>query len=192
MPQAGGVRKYNKNFECANIFVFLQNPNFFPNSKICIIRKKAVLLQRIFKARTMKTRLVWDKILRMGMKLCMLTGVAFTFAACYGVREPVFEFEASGDITNQENKPIENIEVTIKHRGWTMREKYSDEDGKYLIQDDYFPTVDSIDIVARDTTGIYEPDSVRVGIVVDYKTKKNKWSDGSFSVKQDFQLKKKE
>ena len=29
-------------------------------------------------------RILWDKILRMGIKLCMLTGVAFTFAACYG------------------------------------------------------------------------------------------------------------
>ncbi len=25
-----------------------------------------------------------DKILRSGIKLCLLTGVAFTFAACYG------------------------------------------------------------------------------------------------------------
>ena len=29
-------------------------------------------------------RILWDKILRMGIKLCMLTGLAFTFAACYG------------------------------------------------------------------------------------------------------------
>ena len=28
-------------------------------------------------------RILWDKILRFGIKLCMLTGVAFTFAACY-------------------------------------------------------------------------------------------------------------
>ena len=31
-------------------------------------------------------RILWDKILRMGIKLCMLTGVAFTFAACYAPR----------------------------------------------------------------------------------------------------------
>lgn len=29
-------------------------------------------------------RTLIDKILRAGIKLCMLTGVAFTFAACYG------------------------------------------------------------------------------------------------------------
>ena len=29
-------------------------------------------------------RKVFDKIMRVGIKLCLLTGVAFTFAACYG------------------------------------------------------------------------------------------------------------
>lgn len=29
-------------------------------------------------------RNVIDRILRMSIKLCLLTGVAFTFAACYG------------------------------------------------------------------------------------------------------------
>lgn len=29
------------------------------------------------------TRILIDKLLRAGIKLCMLTGVAFTFAACY-------------------------------------------------------------------------------------------------------------
>ncbi len=29
------------------------------------------------------TRIIIDKLLRTGIKLCMLTGVAFTFAACY-------------------------------------------------------------------------------------------------------------
>ena len=33
-------------------------------------------------------RILWDKILRMGIKLCMLTGVAFTFAACYAPTTP--------------------------------------------------------------------------------------------------------
>ena len=29
-------------------------------------------------------RKLLDQILKMGIKLCLLTGVAFTFAACYG------------------------------------------------------------------------------------------------------------
>ena len=33
-------------------------------------------------------RTLIDKILRAGIKLCLLTGVAFTFAACYGTVPP--------------------------------------------------------------------------------------------------------
>lgn len=29
-----------------------------------------------------------DQFLQMGIKLCLLTGVAFTFAACYGTMPP--------------------------------------------------------------------------------------------------------
>lgn len=142
----------------------------------------------------MKTRLLWDKILRMGIKLCMLTGVAFTFAACYApAYEAEMEFEVYGEVTNEENQALKNIEVTIKHHGWPMCKKYSDEKGKYLIYEErmhYFS--DSVDIIARDTSGIFEPDSVRVFVAVEPKPgPKDRWA-GSFSVKQDFQLKKKE
>lgn len=34
-----------------------------------------------------------DTFLRFGIKLCMLTGVAFTFAACYAPAEPRWENE---------------------------------------------------------------------------------------------------
>ena len=33
-------------------------------------------------------RTFYDKILQAGIKLCLLTGVAFTFAACYGTVPP--------------------------------------------------------------------------------------------------------
>lgn len=141
----------------------------------------------------MKARLLWDKILRMGIKLCMLTGVAFTFAACYApAHEPNMEFEAIGDITNEENEPIESIEVAAKYRGYPLVTGYSNEEGAYRIHEGYFPDLfDSIDIVARDTSGIYEPDSVRVKVEIDPTTKRGKWFVGTFSVQHDFQLKKK-
>ena len=34
-----------------------------------------------------------DQFLQMGIKLCLLTGVAFTFAACYAPAEPRWENE---------------------------------------------------------------------------------------------------
>ena len=33
-------------------------------------------------------RTLLDRLLKMGIKLCLLTGVAFTFAACYGTMPP--------------------------------------------------------------------------------------------------------
>lgn len=53
-------------------------------------------------------RILWDKILRFGIKLCMLTGVAFTFAACYApapgywnyLEEPEYE-EAQQKVEQQ-------------------------------------------------------------------------------------------
>ena len=142
----------------------------------------------------MKARLLWDKILRMGIKLCMLTGVAFTFAACYApAHDPRMEFEATGDITNEDNEPIENIEVAAKYKGHPLTTScYSNEEGAYRIHEGYFPDLfDSIDIVARDTSGIYESDSVRVKVEVDPSTSRDKWFEGTFAVQQDFQLKKK-
>ena len=140
----------------------------------------------------MKARLLWDKILRAGIKLCMLTGVAFTFAACYGTppEEPYMEFEASGEIFNQENEPLENIEVSIKYWGTSAMNGFSDENGQYLLKAICFPSLDSIDIVARDTTGVYEPDSARVKLDFDPNTRRDRWSEGTLIAQQDFQLKK--
>lgn len=46
-------------------------------------------------------RVLIDRTLRLGIKLCMLTGVAFTFASCYGLppkeapwyNDPVYQQE---------------------------------------------------------------------------------------------------
>ena len=102
------------------------------------------------------------------------------------------EFEAIGDITNEENEPIESIEVAAKYRGYPLVTGYSNEDGAYRIHEDYFPDLfDSIDLVARDTSGIYESDSVRVKVEIDRSTSHDKWFEGTFAVQHDFQLKKK-
>lgn len=50
-------------------------------------------------------RILIDKLLRAGIKLCMLTGVAFTFAACYAPapgfwEEPEYE-EAQQKVEQQ-------------------------------------------------------------------------------------------
>lgn len=142
----------------------------------------------------MKARVLWDKILRVGIKICMLTGVAFTFAACYApARIPEREFEATGEITDEEDEKLENIEVRIKAYGHTFYSTYSDSIGQYRIYQLFaegFP--DSVDVIAWDTSGVYETDSTRVKVEYTPSESPVKTSiAGKLSVHQDFQLKKK-
>ncbi len=69
------------------------------------------------------TRIIIDKLLRAGIKLCMLTGVAFTFAACYAPapgywEEPEYE-EAQQKVEQQihesasENRAVAGASETI-------------------------------------------------------------------------------
>ena len=58
------------------------------------------------------TRIIIDKLLRAGIKLCMLTGVAFTFAACYAPapgywEEP--EYEEGADSSDISQYPLEDV-----------------------------------------------------------------------------------
>lgn len=53
----------------------------------------------------MKKKLFIDRILRLGIKVCMLSGVAFTFAACYAPapyrEEPLDEYWESQEQLDQ-------------------------------------------------------------------------------------------
>ena len=68
-------------------------------------------------------RILWDNILRFGIKLCMLTGVAFTFAACYAPapgywEEPEYE-ESQQKVEQQihesesENRAVAGASETV-------------------------------------------------------------------------------
>ena len=93
---------------------------------------------------------------------------------------PDVGIDVSGNIIDQETEqPIENIQVTVKRLDVTHVQMYSDKNGHYIAQELYLPHWDSIDVVARDTAGLYAPDSVRL-----------KFNYGE-NIRQDFQLKKK-
>ncbi|MBO4518492.1 MAG: hypothetical protein J5704_00470 [Paludibacteraceae bacterium] len=47
-------------------------------------------------------RTLLDKILRASIKLCLLTGVAFTVTACYGVKEPPDYYEPQRQADQQQ------------------------------------------------------------------------------------------
>ena len=56
-------------------------------------------------------RTLIDKICRLGIKLCMLTGVAFTMAACYGP-PPSRYLENEPDFPESQQKIEEQINET--------------------------------------------------------------------------------
>lgn len=118
----------------------------------------------------------WINVLLSGM--LGMTGLSSCVK--YGC-PPDVGIDVSGKIIDQETEqPIENIQVTVKRNGWPYSpEMYSDENGQYGTHELYLPNWDSIDVVARDTAGLYAPDSVRL-----------KFNYGE-NIQQDFQLKKK-
>ena len=54
-------------------------------------------------------RTLIDKIFRLSIKLCMLTGVAFTFAACYGP-PPKDRWENEPDFQKAQQKMEQQID----------------------------------------------------------------------------------
>lgn len=108
---------------------------------------------------------------------------------------PYSTLEATGKVTDEDAKPIENIRVRIKTKsGAEMHEIYTDADGEYATgMLGSSPYLDSIYIVASDTADVYAPDSVRVKVTYDKSgvDKDDSWNQGAATIYQDFQLKKK-
>ena len=87
-------------------YFFLKYANF-----ICLYRFFCVTLRPIWEKilknthiQMQTTRFCFDRIMRAGIKLAMLTGVAFTVTACYGVPQngqPYYEDEEYQTDTQQ-------------------------------------------------------------------------------------------
>lgn len=52
-------------------------------------------------------RKLFDKILQTGIKLCLLTGVAFTFAACYAPNHNFRDWENEPEQHQQDQQKLE-------------------------------------------------------------------------------------
>lgn len=115
---------------------------------------------------------------------------------------PYATLEVSGKVTSEETNPLENIQVTVKHKerpdeapeeSYTLPSVLTDVDGEYNVAENWVLPFDSIDIIVTDPADIYLPDSIRVK--VDYDKSEvpahNHWNHGVGVVYQDFQLKKK-
>ena len=109
----------------------------------------------------------------------------------YGVLPATATYDVSGKIKDEaNNKPIKNIRVTVKSKRGDFQGIYTKTNGSYSMLGSGV-VCDSLNIVAEDTTGVYEPDSVQVEVVlVPGKNKDDRYA-GKATVHQDFQLKKK-
>ena len=127
-----------------------------------------------------------------------LLGVSCHFGyAEYG--SPYATFEMSGIVTDEQDQPLENIEVAVTNRQWRSEAVqpcvvgYTDQNGKYEWRTwGSGGGPDSIDIIVRDTAGVYRADSVSLGVEYDRSgvSKSDHWNMGNAKVQQDFQLKK--
>ena len=121
----------------------------------------------------------------------------------YGVPEPpiIAEYgcpyatlEIKGKVTDEVAKPLENIRV-VTHSRYTDEgmETYTDENGNYRFDRAQSFPIDSVDIIATDTAGVYASDSVRTEVIYDRTgvAGNDYWNEGDGSVYHDFQLKKK-
>ena len=109
---------------------------------------------------------------------------------------PFASWDVSGKVSDEENNPIENAQVIVRSpkAGQIRDTLYSDEEGLYRgSYEGVFPySKDSIDIVVRDTAGVYASDSVRVAVEYDKSevADGDSWNGGTAYIQQDFQLKK--
>ena len=142
------------------------------------------------------------------MKKKILTGINAMIAAmmgflAVGCKEPVnmygvphADLNVSGTITDEENQPVENIQVSVKLNFNPWSEKIpvavSAEDGLYEGElEGVFP-VQTAMLYADDTTGVYASDSAEVKLTYDKSqvSPSDHWNGGTATVNQDFQLKK--
>lgn len=117
----------------------------------------------------------------------------------YEYGTPYATFEMSGTVTDEQEQPLENIQVAVRSR-WD-RENGSlgyivcstNPDGQYEWREGRGAYMDSIEIIVRDTAGVYESDSVNVGLEFDRSgvSKQDHWNLGKAEVQQDFVLGKK-
>ena len=147
------------------------------------------------------------------MKTKILTGINALIALLLGVLgmgchvpEIITEYgcphatlDMSGIVTNQESKPLENIQVSLRNGDQDeslYRESepiaYTEQDGNYSVTLDGIFPITSMMVIAKDTTGVYAPDSALVELKYDNSqvSASDHWNRGTATVKQDFQLKK--
>jgi len=128
----------------------------------------------------------------------LLTAVLSLFG-CAGIHEdmygvPYVTYQYSGEVTNEEKQPLEDIQVTIKAPEYgNARMNYESivtgKDGRFDGNMRYdYSQVDTLNVVFTDTTQVYQADSTQV--VVKWQKSKKDWCAGECEFEVNMQLKK--
>lgn len=145
------------------------------------------------------------KKILIGINSCIAAIMAFLGVSCdnnnvdipleYGC--PYVNYEYSGQVTDEANQPLENIQIIADHidvngQRWQYFSIYTDAEGKY-----YRCRKDSkndMRIIANDTTGTYASDTAYLTDIKNTCPERegSGWCTGIYEIKQDFTLKKKD
>ncbi len=126
------------------------------------------------------------------MSILGFTAVSCDGPTCdYGC--PYAKFKVKGVVTDEENHPVENIQVVVNHYDTI----YTNAEGKYATLPQMIYPWDSVQLVATDIDGIenggeYETSEQRIGFSSDeFKDGDGEWYEGQAIKEVNFKLMKK-
>ena len=131
----------------------------------------------------------WINILLSGM-LGMIGYGCSGFMAEYGT--PHAELEVSGQVTNEEEAELENIQIVVVKIGRTFGDNdtlYTNSEGNFDRAYHILIPEDKYKVIANDTAGVYASDSIEQHVT--FSGGSGQWNYGSGEMHADFQLKKK-
>ena len=134
----------------------------------------------------------YNGLLQKFIRLFSLSSVAFVLTACYGC--PYAEYDVEGYVYDENGNMLENMQVVVRtfDQQWDYPDTvYTDNDGHYRAIHSLTSTGgDCMEVIVHDTTGVYASDSTHIASGKMKVEDQDSWS-AYYSMRQDFQLKKK-
>ena len=142
--------------------------------------------------KTKDFRQKYNTLLQRFIRLFSLSSVAFVLTACYGC--PYAEYDVEGYVYDENGNMLENMQVVVGtyDRDWRSPDTvYTNKEGHYHAVHSLTSTGgDCIEVIVHDTAGVYESASRHIASGKMKVEDQDSWS-AYYSMRQDFQLKKK-
>ncbi len=134
----------------------------------------------------------YNNLLQRFIRLFSLSSVAFVLTACYGC--PYAEYDVEGYVYDENGNKLENMQVVVR----TFDQQWDYPDTVYTNADGHYRAIhslpssggDCMEVIVHDTTGVYASDSTHISSGKMKVEDQDSWST-YYSMRQDFQLKKK-